>query len=632
MDKCEFTLLNAAGRIPSPKGVALKLMQLIHSETVSIGEMAHSIKSDPALAGRILAAANASAHHVGRRFLSVPEALNVVGTAVAYRLALGLSIISGTREGACGRFDYRRHWLHSVLVALAMQALALRTRVGPPEDAFTVGLMCRIGRLGLATLHPDEYGAILAAGGDRAAELVAERAAFATDDIELGQYMLASWGFPDVFVEATGFVDRPAPADLPESARVCRIARMLRIADVVAECAISHDVTALTRSELAASAATLDLTLDNVRDVWNEVVAAWPTWRVLLEIDAPELPRLSANETAPPGAASSPDAVAPSASVSAPRMQVLAITADPAVRRLIRSALDLQTVDLVFASGDDEALRVAVAAVPQLVIHDWPETAAEGLQICRTLRASAVFRAAQVIVLCGGADASAVVRALDAGADDCLSREVAPEVLAARLGVARRTIALHNDTDHDREQLRRHATELGVANRRLQEIAMVDALTGLPNRRYADDHMDKEWAAAGATGEPLSCLMIDVDNFKAFNDTYGHDTGDAVLAHLASVLRANLRGHDTVCRVGGEEFMVVCRNATRESAQVCAERLRAMVQATPLVVDGVRHAVTVSVGVAFADPVVPDPPALRTRADQALYCAKRQGRNRVAVL
>jgi diguanylate cyclase (GGDEF)-like protein len=314
------------------------------------------------------------------------------------------------------------------------------------------------------------------------------------------------------------------------------------------------------------------------------------------------------------------------------RLRVLAMTVDPSVNALIRSALDPDTTNVDFVAGDDEALRAAIAKVPQLLIFDLPAGMTDGLQICRTLRASAVFRSAYLIVLCADNDPSTAVGALEAGADDCVPRQVAPAILAARLGVARRSIALQKESEHERDGVRRQATELGIANRRLQELALMDSLTGLPNRRYADDHMDREWAAAGSSGEPLSCLMIDVDKFKMFNDRFGHDVGDAVLTHLASVFRAHVRANDTVCRIGGEEFLVVCRNTTRESAQHCAERLRAAVQATPLVIGGARHAVTVSVGVAFADGVVPDPPALRMRADKALYCAKRQGRNRVAVL
>jgi len=141
MDTGEFDVLNTAGRLPSPKGVALRLMRLIQSETVSTGEMARTIKSDAPLAGRVLPAANASVHYNGRRYASIPEALTVVGTAVTYRLVLGLSVISSTSSGRCRQFDYQRHWLHSVIVALAMQALAERTRLLPAEDAFTAGLM-----------------------------------------------------------------------------------------------------------------------------------------------------------------------------------------------------------------------------------------------------------------------------------------------------------------------------------------------------------------------------------------------------------------------------------------------------------------------------------------------------------
>jgi diguanylate cyclase (GGDEF)-like protein len=146
------------------------------------------------------------------------------------------------------------------------------------------------------------------------------------------------------------------------------------------------------------------------------------------------------------------------------------------------------------------------------------------------------------------------------------------------------------------------------------------------------DHMAREWKSARTSGDPLACLMIDVDNFKRINDNFGHDVGDRVLATIAELLRASARAQDMVCRIGGEEFLVVCRATDCATARLAGERLRSIVQAAPVEIDGVRHHISISVGVSAATKSVTDASVLLKQADQALYRAKQQGRNRVEAL
>jgi diguanylate cyclase (GGDEF)-like protein len=221
--------------------------------------------------------------------------------------------------------------------------------------------------------------------------------------------------------------------------------------------------------------------------------------------------------------------------------------------------------------------------------------------------------------------------ALHAGADEFLGLPASTEVLEAHLGVARRLVSLKEEVKRDREEIRHYAAELAVANQRLQDLAGSDPLTGLPNRRYAMDDVTQAWQTAVVSGEPLACLMIDIDNFKRINDTHGHDVGDRVLAAIAQVLRASARAQDTVCRIGGEEFLVVCRATDVDTARLAGERLRTVVQATPIEMDGILHPVSISVGVSAVGRGCSDASVLLKQADQALYRAKQHGRNRVEV-
>lgn len=166
----------------------------------------------------------------------------------------------------------------------------------------------------------------------------------------------------------------------------------------------------------------------------------------------------------------------------------------------------------------------------------------------------------------------------------------------------------------------------------LHELARIDALTGLDNRRQFDDTLLREWRRAVRTDEGLAILLIDIDHFKRINDTYGHPTGDLYLREVAQTLaRCATRASDVIARYGGEEFAVVLPGASLEQARRIAQRMRAEVEELRLATPAADGAVTVSVGIGAVERIAStDPAPLLRAADQALYEAKRGGRNRVA--
>jgi diguanylate cyclase len=176
------------------------------------------------------------------------------------------------------------------------------------------------------------------------------------------------------------------------------------------------------------------------------------------------------------------------------------------------------------------------------------------------------------------------------------------------------------------------AEELSRANAALEALATTDALTELPNRRALEDTLGRCAARAARDGSWLSVLAMDVDKFKHFNDTYGHQAGDAVLVTVGRVLRAQCRQGDIPARYGGEEFSVVLPGTDEAGARVVAERIRAAFEASETLFEGQRLKVTMSLGVAAAQGRGVQPPSrLGARADAALYAAKHAGRNRVAL-
>ena len=179
--------------------------------------------------------------------------------------------------------------------------------------------------------------------------------------------------------------------------------------------------------------------------------------------------------------------------------------------------------------------------------------------------------------------------------------------------------------------------ELAVINKQLQQLSRVDVLTALYNRRHLHEYLDQCWARASRDGTSIAIIMMDVDHFKAYNDFYGHPQGDACLKQVAEVMQGSLRRPgDLVARYGGEEFIAVLPNADLDTAMAAAERLRSAVEGLglPHARSGVAEVVTASVGAASVVANMPgvSPHGLIAAADQALYQAKRAGRNRVAAM
>jgi diguanylate cyclase (GGDEF)-like protein len=201
---------------------------------------------------------------------------------------------------------------------------------------------------------------------------------------------------------------------------------------------------------------------------------------------------------------------------------------------------------------------------------------------------------------------------------DRISRQLTPAQTKA-LQLLARQIGRQNELERTNAAFRR-------ANARLAEISVTDALTCIPNRRAFNHRLYEEEARSKRTGDPLSLLLIDVDQFKSFNDRFGHVAGDTALFRIAEILKTHNRPYDFVARYGGEEFAVILSQTALQAAIGVAERLRASVEATEMLFERL----TLSIGVAMYDSE-PGTAALISAADRALYAAKAGGRNRVAV-
>jgi two-component system cell cycle response regulator len=264
----------------------------------------------------------------------------------------------------------------------------------------------------------------------------------------------------------------------------------------------------------------------------------------------------------------------------------------------------------------DEALVSARGGDFDLIVVSLGIRAFDGLRLCSHLRSLAEIRNTPILVLVSEGENRKLAQALDMGVNDYLMRPVDRNELMARV----------------KTQLRkkRYADKLRHNMQLSLEMAITDQLTGLHNRRYMARHLDTLMKNA-SDAKPISFLIMDIDYFKAVNDTYGHDVGDEVLRDFASRIGANVRGIDLACRYGGEEFVVVMPDTDAGFAYTVAERLRQSIELTPFPISRAPHKinVTASIGIASSNGNGDDSDKLLHRADQALYRAKREGRNRV---
>lgn len=320
------------------------------------------------------------------------------------------------------------------------------------------------------------------------------------------------------------------------------------------------------------------------------------------------------------------------------RKKILVVDDDPAQLALHKHMLRNSDADILTATNGREALDIVLRDEPRIVVTDWLMPEMDGLELCKALRSHEGIRFVYVIIATANLGADKVVEAFDAGADDFVAKPVNENELLARLWAAERIVAAESTLAKRTRELHRVNAEmamahqkLNVANEKLKRMATTDELTGLLNRREAFERLNDFAQASRRYGHELAAIMLDIDHFKQFNDTYGHAAGDYVLRETARVLRGRTRTSDKVARVGGEEFLLICPGINGENAMRCAENVRAAIEHATFEYEGVNLNVTVSLGVAAWNRSYSKPDEMLKDADEALYVSKRSGRNQATL-
>ncbi|MFA5863105.1 MAG: diguanylate cyclase [Phycisphaerae bacterium] len=276
-----------------------------------------------------------------------------------------------------------------------------------------------------------------------------------------------------------------------------------------------------------------------------------------------------------------------------------------------------------------DALRKMEESNPDMIITDWCMPEMDGLELCRQIRKRPNGDLTYIIILTVNDGEDEVVKALNAGADDYLSKPFNRRELHARMQAGQRIITMAKALNHRNRTLFLKNNRLGNTNQKLTRQATVDELTGLTNFRGAQERLGEYWNLARRHNQSIAVILMDLDHFKDINDHFGHLAGNAVLKEVADTLRKSARAEEVVCRIGGEEFLVLCPGAKAQSAAVGAERFRKAIESHEFFANGSAISITLSAGVAEYRPEMVNLEDLFQTADNAMYEAKHTGRNAV---
>jgi len=319
---------------------------------------------------------------------------------------------------------------------------------------------------------------------------------------------------------------------------------------------------------------------------------------------------------------------------------VLVVDDDQSICDLVCTILQPEGFTVITANSGEEALQVFSERIVDIIFTDIRMEGMSGLELLT--RITNMDQTVKVIVMTGHGGYEMVLKSLQVGAYDYIAKPLDDH--ARITSVARKAyehVMLARDNETLIAKLKSSHAKLATANSRLvtlnkqlKKLAVTDSLTDLYNRRFMDIAIKKEFERYCRYKDAFTLLLLDIDNFKKFNDTYGHETGDRALIHVAQLINESARTTDIVGRYGGEEFVMLLTKTPPANAQIVAERVRRAVESTEFRIDNEKQQITISIGIAGLDgnESLDSVRDLLSRTDQAMYNAKKRGRNQVFLL
>ena len=465
-----FETLKATGLLPSPKGPALTLVELTRKENISTTLLARPIQADPVLMARLLKLANTCRSPGARPVLAIRDAIGILGLNTVRGLALADSLMADRQLLVCHAFDYPDFWSRSLARAVAMQALTTLSHLMPSDEAFTLGLLSRVGELGMASLFPDDYARLLKQKASTEAErLDRERETFEFDHADLTAALLNDWGFPQSLIDPVEFHERPHAASFTPGSRTEGLLLTLMLAAKIADiCLAAKDRRRALMANLYLMGGKLSIDADALVALCDRIAFDWVEWSRLLDVPSQGLPPFAELLAPPP-----PPCFEPTANSSAPHesngFRVLVVDDDRSTRMLLKNILT--RVGYLFSEADNgrTGLERARAEHPDLMIVDWVMPEMDGIDLVRTLRETRSGRSIYILLLTALDQEDRLVEAFAAGTDDFIPKPIKANVLKARLLAGQRLVTLQHEIERNQHNLKHFANEFAHLNKHLQD-------------------------------------------------------------------------------------------------------------------------------------------------------------------
>lgn len=568
------------------------------------------------------------------------EVKDLVGSMeieVVRDVVLGMVIMRAYRLGLSHRLDRDDFWSRSLARAVAAQYVGKHGGVTNPMCCFLSGLFAEFGKVVFAGTDPIRYSDLIdRADGDEKKLRQFEREAFGIDRDSVAWACLRDYGVSKtVFGELLVLSHKARSPGARLRTRVPDGLNVLRIASVLGKIISSDkDERKALWKEYISVRNELGLSSDGMSVLGDKIVNDWWGWGDLLKFPTRTLPGFGElsdwNERGVEAKRYNP--TAGKALVAKQRgagLHILLVEDKSNAQLVTLRKLEKAGHHVDVASNGIEALAMLRQNPPEVILSDWHMPELDGLDLCQFVRSSEYGRRMYFILFTSEVNVDKIVRAYEVGIDDFIDKRSPLPLLLARISASRKFLTHWEHIDQDRRIIRSHCEESRLQAAKRKHDSMTDTLTELPNRRYAMERMRDEWARSDRSGGDMAVVMMDIDLFKVVNDDHGHDVGDEVLKEVSNAIRNVTRRGEAACRIGGEEFLIICSDSDLTAASRCAERVRLAIEARVIHAGSFDSNVTVSLGVAHKSAATKNLDALFKAADEAVYYAKEHGRNRV---
>jgi HD-like signal output (HDOD) protein len=435
-----FDELKAAGKLPSPKGAALRVMHLCQHETVSMPELASAIQTDPALAGRIIKIANYVNPNKSRPIASVSaDTLLLIGIHAVRQAAMGMSLITNYRDGPCKGFDYEQFWSLAVVMGSAAEAIAEASRIAPAAEMFNCGLMHDIGRLALTMLRPQACSEMYERLRDATHRQILDmqHEMFGVDEREMLLLLLQDWGIPKVFQDALFHCKEPSASEFPAESRQQHLVLTLQLAHLLARACMQEQLAPELAAQILDCGRMLDIGPEQLESFIKQSAERWEAWGHELNIKTrPYAARKLSWDSGQVGPGALPRAV--EVQPASHPLHIMLAGADDAQRAQTESFLKAAGHAVIATDNGLAALGLAAGSEVQVVIADWLIPGVDGIQLCVELRKAHASKPLYFILLSPFEDERRRMQAYEAGVDEIMRTPLNPRLLTARLLAAQR--------------------------------------------------------------------------------------------------------------------------------------------------------------------------------------------------